>query len=206
MFRANQLTYPKLLIYSYYQRYITILPSAVCNKSYSKFGAKHDFLANDAIELSINMDQNLLKQWQAISDNEPDFMVNCSQLCALLMQQIDEISWCGFYWNREKMLVVGAYQGPLACTRIAYEDGVCGAAFTQRQVQIIDDVSLFEGHIACDSGSASEIAIPIVQHGQVIGVFDIDSYILKRFDHQFSVYLEKLIQHFVENTIIPKFV
>ncbi len=151
------------------------------------------------------MDHSLIKQWQSLTETETDFMVNCSQLCAFLKQQIDQISWCGFYWNKDQMLVVGAYQGPLACTRIAYESGVCGAAFSQQKTQIVDDVHQFDGHIACDTGAASEIVVPIYLKDKVIGVFDIDSYTLKRFDGEFAKNLQALLQVFVENTQFPEF-
>ena len=150
------------------------------------------------------MDQNLLKQWQAISENETDWMVNSSQFCALIKQQLEDVSWCVFYWNKDQMLVVGAYQGPLACARIACDAGVCGAAYTQKTTQIVDDVNQFIGHIACDGGTASEIVVPIIVGSQVIGVFDIDSYILKRFDQTFANNLEQMIKIFVENTQFPE--
>ncbi len=151
------------------------------------------------------MDSTLIKQWQSISQGESDFMVNCSQLCALLMQNITDLSWCGFYWDRDEMLVVGAYQGPLACTRIEYQDGVCGKAFATVKTQIVADVNQFKGHIACDSNSASEIVVPLLKDGKVIGVFDIDSYILNRFDSEFAVVLEEILTIFMDNTEIPNF-
>jgi len=149
------------------------------------------------------MQPSIVESWRAIAENETDFIVNCSQLCALIIQQVDDLSWCGFYWHRDEMLVVGSYQGPLACTRIDVDRGVCGAAFSQAQTQVVADVSVIHDHIACDSGSASEIVVPIIKEGVIIGVFDIDSYTLNRFDAEFAMHLERLIESFVASTQFP---
>ena len=150
------------------------------------------------------MNDLLLRQWQALLEDERDFIVNTSQLCAFIMQNIDEISWVGFYWNRQQQLLVGAYQGSVACTRIGLEQGVCGAAFSSATTQVVADVNQFSGHIACDTNSASEVVVPILLKGKVIGVFDIDSYRLNRFDTELVTTVEALLASFVERTEFPQ--
>ncbi len=142
----------------------------------------------------------LLSQWQALSEAENDFLVNSSQFCAFIMQQVDDISWAGFYWHRQQQLVVGAYQGPVACTRIDLEKGVCGTAFSSAKTQIVADVNQFSGHISCDSNSASELVVPVIHKGKTMGVFDIDSYTLNRFDEELVETIEELVKEFVVGT------
>ncbi len=168
-------------------------------------GLKHNNLVNDTNGDSVFMVSSLIKQWHSLSEGESDFIVNCSQFSAFLMQQVELISWSGFYWHRQEKLVVGAYQGPIACTKIDLNSGVCGAAYSSAKTQIVADVSQFEGHIACDSKAVSEIVIPILKDDTVIGVFDIDSYTLDRFDLQFANVMEQLLEIFVANTRIPEF-
>ncbi|MCH7337575.1 GAF domain-containing protein [Acinetobacter sp. NIPH 2699] len=143
--------------------------------------------------------QSLIPQIQAIVDGESDVIANLANICAALKQQFDWL-WIGFYLVKDKELVLGPFQGPIACTRIAKGRGVCGTAWQQQQVMIVPDVDQFPGHIACSSASKSEIVLPIIKQGECIGVLDIDSDALNQFDEIDTEYLKQLI------TIIEKFV
>ena len=121
-----------------------------------------------------------------------------SNLSAYLNYFLDDINWVGFYLRKDSELILGPFQGLPACTKIAMGNGVVGFAASTMKTQIVDDVDAFEGHIACDSNSKSEIAVPIIRHHRVIGVLDIDSPIEKRFDSTDRLYLEKVIDKLVD--------
>ncbi len=118
-----------------------------------------------------------------ISD-ETDWLANASNAAALLFQMLPNINWSGFYLLKEGELVLGPFQGKPACVRIQMGRGVCGTAALTREVQVVEDVEKFPGHIACDAASQSEIVIPIIKKDKLIGVLDIDSPIKGRFDNQ----------------------
>ncbi|RLZ07181.1 GAF domain-containing protein [Acinetobacter sp. 2JN-4] len=143
--------------------------------------------------------QNLMPQIQAIVEGESDVIANLSNICAALKQQFDWL-WIGFYLVKDDELVLGPFQGPIACTRIAKGRGVCGTAWQQQQVMIVSDVDQFPGHIACSSASKSEIVLPIMKNGVCLGVLDIDSDELDQFDDVDAAYLQQLI------LIIEKFI
>jgi L-methionine (R)-S-oxide reductase len=120
--------------------------------------------------------------WQEISDaaaaitfGEPDAIANMANVAALVWQALPDINWAGFYRFDGSELVLGPFQGKSACIRIALEKGVCGAAAASRETQLVEDVHAFPGHIACDAASRSELVVPIVVNGTLIGVLDIDS-------------------------------
>lgn len=136
--------------------------------------------------------QNLMPQIQAIVDGESDVIANFANICAALKQQFDWL-WIGFYLVKDDELVLGPFQGPIACTRIAKGRGVCGTAWQQQQVMIVPDVDQFPGHIACSSASKSEIVLPIMKNGVCLGVLDIDSDELDQFDDVDAAYLQQLI-------------
>ncbi|MBN2879670.1 MAG: GAF domain-containing protein [Clostridia bacterium] len=117
-----------------------------------------------------------------LMDGERDSIANMANISALLNQALDHINWVGFYIAREGQLVLGPFQGKAACIRIEMGKGVCGTAYQTAQVQLVDDVHEFPGHIACDAESRSEIVVPILVNGAVAAVLDIDSPIVKRFD------------------------
>ena len=119
---------------------------------------------------------------QGLVDGEPDGIANMANAAALIWESLPDINWVGFYRNIEGDLVLGPFQGRPACIRIAFGQGVCGAAAATLQVQRIDDVHAFPGHIACDSASNSEIVVPIVRDGELLAVLDIDSPNHARFD------------------------
>ncbi|WP_334007763.1 GAF domain-containing protein [Acinetobacter colistiniresistens] len=135
----------------------------------------------------------MLPQIQAIIEDETDVIANLANICAALKQQFGWF-WIGFYLVKENELVLGPFQGPIACTRIAKGRGVCGTAWQQQQVIIVPDVDQFPGHIACSSASKSEIVLPIMKNGTCVGVLDIDSDELNQFDEIDAEYLKQLMQ------------
>jgi len=125
--------------------------------------------------------QLLAQQAQSLIEGEPDLTANLANISALLNMNFDNINWVGFYLLKGDQLVLGPFQGNVACVRIALGQGVCGTAFSTNTIQRIADVHEFEGHIACDAASQSEIVLPINIDGKTIGVLDIDSPITDRF-------------------------
>ena len=142
----------------------------------------------------------LAAQVQALFADERDFIANAAQFSAFLYNQVDDLNWAGFYLNRNEELVLGPFQGQVACVRIPFSKGVCGAAAATRQTQRVEDVHAFPGHIACDSASNSERVIPLVKEGRLIGVLDLDSPKLGRFSEADQVGLERLAAIFLELT------
>ncbi|PZU29959.1 MAG: diguanylate cyclase [Stenotrophomonas sp.] len=140
----------------------------------------------------------LLAQARALVHGEADRVANAANLSALVYHALPQLNWVGFYFYDGKELVVGPFQGLPACVRIPLSKGVCGAAASSRQTQRIEDVDAFPGHIACDSASRSELVVPLVNNGTLIGVFDIDSPVLARFDADDQLGLEAIAQVFVE--------
>ncbi|WP_306580171.1 GAF domain-containing protein [Pseudomonas sp.] len=142
----------------------------------------------------------LAAQVQALFADERDFLANAAQFSAFLYNQVDDLNWAGFYLNRNEELVLGPFQGQVACVRIPFSKGVCGAAAATRQTQRVEDVHAFPGHIACDSASNSELVIPLVKEGRLIGVLDLDSPKVGRFSEADQVGLERLAAIFLELT------
>ncbi|MEA5444531.1 GAF domain-containing protein [Gammaproteobacteria bacterium AB-CW1] len=124
---------------------------------------------------------------------EKQLIANCANLSALIYHSLPDVNWAGFYLMDDGELVVGPFQGKPACVRIRLGEGVCGTAAERRESLVVDDVDAFPGHIACDSASQSEIVIPLVRDGRLLGVLDIDSPHRARFDEQDRQGLEALI-------------
>ncbi len=124
----------------------------------------------------------LLPQLASLVDGEPDLVANLANITAALKVCVPSASWIGFYITRHGELVLGPFQGNVACVRIKFGKGVCGTAAAEQRTVIVPDVELFPGHIACDAGSRSEIVVPIVRAGAVVAVLDLDSYDLAAFD------------------------
>jgi GAF domain-containing protein len=118
----------------------------------------------------------------AITDGEPDAIANMANVAALLWEGLPDLNWAGFYRNISDELVLGPFQGRAACIRIPFGKGVCGTAAQTRTPQRVEDVNAFPGHIACDSASASELVVPILHEGRLVGVLDLDSPVKGRFD------------------------
>lgn len=126
----------------------------------------------------------LLPQLASLVDGEPDLIANLANVTAALRACLPAASWVGFYLRRGDELVLGPFQGNVACVRIAFGRGVCGTAAAERRTVLVPDVAQFPGHIACDAGSQSEIVVPIVRGGEVVAVLDVDSYELAAFDER----------------------
>lgn len=124
----------------------------------------------------------LLSQAQSLVAGEPDFIANAANLSSLLFHALPEVNWVGVYLLKEGELVVGPFQGKPACVRIPLGKGVCGTAAANRETVVVDDVHAFAGHIACDADSKSEIVVPLLRDGVLVGVLDVDSPIPARFD------------------------
>lgn len=133
------------------------------------------------------------KQLKALVEDEKNQIANLSNASALLNQFLDRINWVGFYLMDEKELVLGPFQGLPACVRIPVGRGVCGTAVQRKETILVEDVHQFPGHIACDAASQSEIVIPLVKNGEVIGVLDIDSPEKARFDEVDKQKLEEFV-------------
>ncbi|WDM58133.1 GAF domain-containing protein [Pseudomonas sp. NEEL19] len=142
----------------------------------------------------------LAAQVQALFADERDFIANAAQFSAFLYHQVGDLNWAGFYLNRNGQLVLGPFQGQVACVRIPFGKGVCGAAAATGKTQRVEDVHAFPGHIACDSASNSELVIPLVKEGRLIGVLDLDSPKLARFSQADQEGLERLAAIFLELT------
>ncbi len=126
--------------------------------------------------------RQLVEAADALTAGEPDEVANMANVAALLWESLPDLNWAGFYRNVGSELVLGPFQGRAACIRIPFGKGVCGAAAATLEPQLVDDVHAFPGHIACDSASASELVVPIVEDGELIGVIDLDSPRRSRFD------------------------
>jgi L-methionine (R)-S-oxide reductase len=134
------------------------------------------------------------KQLKALVEDEKNQIANLSNASALLNQFLDRINWVGFYLMDEKELVLGPFQGLPACVRIPVGRGVCGTAVQKQETILVEDVHQFPGHIACDAASQSEIVVPLVKNGEVIGVLDIDSPEKARFDEIDKQKLEEFVE------------
>lgn len=148
--------------------------------------------------------QSLAQQTAALFSAEQDWLANCAQFSALIFQQVPNLNWAGFYLNRQQELVLGPFQGKVACVRIPFAKGVCGACARTEQTQLVHDVHAFPGHIACDTASNSEIVIPLKIAGKLWGVFDIDSPLIGRFDTIDQHGLERCLQIMIDATRWPK--
>ncbi len=133
----------------------------------------------------------LLPQLDALTTGEPDLVANLANITAVL-KEVFNWWWVGFYLVKENELVLGPFQGPMACTRIGFGKGVCGSSWKQKETLLVYDVEKFPGHIACSSASRSEIVIPIIKNGEVVAVLDVDSEYLGHFDLTDQKYLESL--------------
>ena len=137
--------------------------------------------------------RQLLPQIEALTTGESDLTANLANTAAALRQAFG-FFWVGFYVVKGDELVLGPFQGPIACTRIRHGKGVCGASWAQAQTLLVPDVEAFPGHIACSSESKSEIVVPILKSGLVVAVLDVDSNQLNDFDHDDQAALEQLMQ------------
>ena len=136
----------------------------------------------------------VIKQLRALLEGESNKIANLANASALLNQFLNEVNWVGFYLMEDDELVLGPFQGLPACVRIPLGKGVCGTAAQNQRTERIEDVHAFPGHIACDAASQSEIVVPMVKDGKLLGVLDIDSPIKNRFDEIDQQYLEEFVK------------
>lgn len=136
----------------------------------------------------------LAVQLEALLADERDFIANAAQFSAFLFQELVDLNWAGFYLARGEELLLGPFQGKPACVRIPFGRGVCGVAAATRQTQRVEDVRAFAGHIACDSASNSELVIPLLKDGRLVGVLDLDSPTLARFGEEDRIGIERLAE------------
>lgn len=140
----------------------------------------------------------LTRQLEALVEDEADLLANSANLVGLLFAEIPDINWLGIYVLRGSELVLGPFQGKPACVRIPLGQGVCGTAAKRMESQLVEDVSTFSGHITCDPASVSEVVVPLISAGQVIGVLDVDSPLQGRFSADDQHGLELLCGRFVQ--------
>ena len=140
------------------------------------------------------MYRDLASALEGLVAGEPDAVANMANATALIWETLADLNWVGFYRNVDEELVLGPFQGRPACIRIPFGTGVCGAAAETRQVQRIDDVHAFPGHIACDSASNSELVVPIIRDGELIAVLDLDSPKQARFSEEDEAGIVKLAE------------
>ncbi|HEX3864499.1 MAG TPA: GAF domain-containing protein [Stellaceae bacterium] len=137
--------------------------------------------------------RDLARQLEALLAGEPDAIANTANMAALIYFGLPDLNWAGFYFTRDRELVLGPFQGRPACVRIAWGDGVCGAAAARGESVIVADVHTFPGHIACDPQSQSELVVPLIEDGRVTGVLDLDSPHIGRFDTVDRAGCERLV-------------
>jgi GAF domain-containing protein len=147
-----------------------------------------------AAEDKATMYRDLASALDGLVGGEPDAIANMANASALIYETLPDVNWVGFYRNIGGELVLGPFQGRPACIRMTFDQGVCGAAAKSRQVQRVEDVNVFPGHIACDSASNSEIVVPLIRDGEVIGVLDIDSPKRARFSQEDEAGVVKLAE------------
>ncbi len=150
--------------------------------SFDRFAAKPELYAS------------LAQALEALIGDEPDALANLANAAALIWEALPDINWAGFYVLRGSELVLGPFQGRPACVRIAMGKGVCGTAAAKRETQVVPDVNAFPGHIACDAASRSEIVVPLVSRGELVGVLDVDAPKENRFDEEDRKGLERLAE------------
>lgn len=137
--------------------------------------------------------------------DQTDFLANISNFAALLFSALPDLNWAGFYLLRGTDLVLGPFQGKPACSCIPLGDGVCGTAALQRAAVLVPDVHAFPGHIVCDDASRSEMVLPVFKDATFVGVFDLDSPVLSRFDDIDRARIERLLQVLMSGTVVPQF-
>jgi len=164
-------------------------------------------LESESTGTQAGLHSELIRQARALLQGERDLTANAANLAALIFHTLPDLNWAGFYWMKEGELVLGPFQGKPACVRIALGKGVCGTAARARRTVVVPDVHDFPGHIACDSASRSEIVVPVIRPAcpgdpepGVIGVLDLDSPLLRRFDESDARALEQVVEVFLAST------
>ena len=148
--------------------------------------------------------ETLIEQINSLLNPEEPLVSNLANVTAALKEAFEKISWVGFYLLKNEKLFVGPFQGKVACTTIELSKGVCGSSATKRETIIVEDVENFPGHIACDSGSRSEIVVPLIKGEKIFGVLDLDSYNYSAFNQTDKKYLESLCNLLLEKLTFDK--
>src|ERR1700723_3150377 len=148
----------------------------------------------------------LRQQLGGVLEGERDGIANCANTAALIYHALPSLNWAGFYFLRGEQLVLGPFQGKVACVRIPLGRGVCGTAAERRETVIVADVNAFPGHIACDAASRSEIVVPLVKDGRLLGVLDLDSPQIGRFDEEDGIALNAAAALLVQSSDLDRFV
>ena len=143
--------------------------------------------------------QSLIRQAEALLEGHTDWVANAANIAALIWMNLADINWAGFYFLKGNELILGPFQGKPACVSIPMGQGVCGTAAQSRENQRVEDVHEFEGHIACDVDSRSELVVPLIRSGQVIGVLDLDSPIRNRFTAGDEALMTELAEIYVKS-------
>src|SRR5277367_117030 len=150
--------------------------------------------------------REIQQQLAALFAGERNGLANAANMCAVLFEALPKINWLGFYFLQDGELVLGPFQGKVACVRIALGRGVCGTAALRRETLIVPEVEKFPGHIACDAASRSEIVVPLIQQGQLLGVLDVDSPELARFDVEDRIGLETAANLLLQSSDLHKLI
>lgn len=140
----------------------------------------------------------LLKQYRGLIENESDVVAVMANTSAFIYENLENLNWAGFYIFRDGELVLGPFQGKIACYRIKMDRGVCGHCATNRKSVVVDNVHEFPGHIACDSASNSELVVPVIKDGELFGVIDIDSFEFENFSEKDKEFIEGISEIFAE--------
>jgi L-methionine (R)-S-oxide reductase len=143
--------------------------------------------------------KQIYSQLSELIQGESDFLANAANTVSLLFSTLPDLNWIGFYFLHGNELVLGPFQGKPACSRIPLGNGVCGAAAAKGETVIVPDVNQFAGHITCDTASKSEVAVPLLNWGRLLGVLDVDSPVLNRFDEDDAEGLESLMSLFLSS-------
>jgi L-methionine (R)-S-oxide reductase len=150
--------------------------------------------------------RELQQQLAALFAGERNGLANAANMSALMYEALPNLNWVGFYFLQAGELVLGPFQGKVACVRIALGRGVCGTAAERRETLVVPDVNAFPGHIACDAASRSEIVVPLIKDGRLLGVLDIDSPQIARFDHEDGAGLNAAASLLVQSSDLDRFV
>lgn len=143
---------------------------------------------------------SLARQLRSLFEGERDFLANTSNLCAVVFEYTGDLNWAGFYFRQGDELVLGPFQGRAACVRLRMGHGVCGTAAAGARSVVVENVHTFEGHVACDAASNAELVVPLIVSGEVVGVFDLDSPTVGRFDSEDQAGIEELVRVYLECT------
>ncbi len=149
--------------------------------------------------------RELHSQLASLFAGERNALANTANMSALLYEALPDVNWVGFYFLQGRELVLGPFQGKVACVRIAMGSGVCGTAAERRETLIVEDVHAFPGHIACDAASRSEIVLPLIQDGRLLGVLDLDSPELARFDREDGIGLQGAVDLLLQSADLRSF-